>query len=161
MLFYFYYRYPNREQKFEYVKNELLDKFCEINHMKYSPFQIVEEKQTSFDEYDLSKIQIPSLIGAKPKEVNIAVGSLNIDTKKCMKGCSRWANITLSEKAILDEILRESFKCFSKKRGDVMLLVLPELCFPIYWIGELIAFYTNRQRYEWRGWCASYEFKDK
>ena len=28
-------------------------------------------------------------------------------------------------------------------------------------IGELIAFYTNRQRYEWRGWCASYEFKDK
>lgn len=145
VLFYFYYRYPNKAQKFEYVKNELLDKFCEINHMKYSPFQIVEEKQTSFDEYDLSKIQIPSLIGAKPKEVNIAVGSLNIDAKKCMKGCSRWANITLSEKTILDEILRESFNCFSKKRGDVMLLVLPELCFPIYWIGELIAFSKRSQ----------------
>ena len=28
-------------------------------------------------------------------------------------------------------------------------------------IGEVIAFYTNRQKYEWRGWCASYEFKDK
>ena len=28
-------------------------------------------------------------------------------------------------------------------------------------IGELIAFYTNRQRYVWRGWCASYELKDK
>ena len=27
--------------------------------------------------------------------------------------------------------------------------------------GEAIAFYTNRQRYIWRGWCASYEFKDK
>ena len=27
-------------------------------------------------------------------------------------------------------------------------------------IGELIAFYTNRQKYKWRGWCASYEFKD-
>lgn len=27
-------------------------------------------------------------------------------------------------------------------------------------IGELIAFYTNRQRYKWRGWCTSYEFKD-
>ena len=28
-------------------------------------------------------------------------------------------------------------------------------------IGELISFYTNRQRYVWRGWCSSYEFKDK
>ena len=28
-------------------------------------------------------------------------------------------------------------------------------------LGELIAFYTNRQRYVWRGWCSSYEFKDK
>ena len=27
-------------------------------------------------------------------------------------------------------------------------------------IGELIAFYTNRQKYKWRGWCISYEFKD-
>ncbi|MBR3661143.1 MAG: hypothetical protein IKN63_04475 [Bacilli bacterium] len=28
-------------------------------------------------------------------------------------------------------------------------------------IGEVIAFYTNRQRYVWRGWCSSYELKDK
>lgn len=28
-------------------------------------------------------------------------------------------------------------------------------------LGELIAFYTNRQRYVWRGWCSSYEFKNK
>ena len=28
-------------------------------------------------------------------------------------------------------------------------------------IGEVIAFYTNRQRYVWRGWCSSYEFKGK
>lgn len=27
-------------------------------------------------------------------------------------------------------------------------------------IGELLAFYTNRQKYKWRGWCTSYEFKD-
>lgn len=27
-------------------------------------------------------------------------------------------------------------------------------------LGELIAFYTNRQKYKWRGWCISYEFKD-
>ena len=28
-------------------------------------------------------------------------------------------------------------------------------------IGELIGFYSNRQKYVWRGWCSSYEFKDK
>ena len=28
-------------------------------------------------------------------------------------------------------------------------------------IGEVIIFYTNRQKYTWRGWCSSYEFKDK
>ena len=26
---------------------------------------------------------------------------------------------------------------------------------------DVIAFYTNRQRYVWRGWCTSYELKDK
>ncbi len=28
-------------------------------------------------------------------------------------------------------------------------------------VGELIGFYTNRQKYVWRGWCSKYEFKDK
>lgn len=28
-------------------------------------------------------------------------------------------------------------------------------------IGEMITFYSNRQKYNWRGWCSSYEFKDK
>lgn len=28
-------------------------------------------------------------------------------------------------------------------------------------IGEVIAFCSNRQKYVWRGWCSSYEFKDK
>lgn len=28
-------------------------------------------------------------------------------------------------------------------------------------IGEVISFYSNRQKYVWRGWCTSYEFKDK
>jgi len=28
-------------------------------------------------------------------------------------------------------------------------------------LGEVIAFYSNRQKYVWRGWCSSYEFKDK
>lgn len=28
-------------------------------------------------------------------------------------------------------------------------------------IGEVVAFYSNRQKYVWRGWCSSYEFKNK
>lgn len=28
-------------------------------------------------------------------------------------------------------------------------------------IGEVINYYSNRQKYKWRGWCTSYEFKDK
>ena len=44
-----------------------------------------------------------------------------------------------------------------------VMLVFP---FPNYHniriaIGELIHFYTNRQRYVWRGWCSNYEFKNK
>ena len=47
--------------------------------------------------------------------------------------------------------------------GIATMLVFP---FPNYHnirvaIGELIKFYTNRQRYVWRGWCSKYEFKDK
>ena len=28
-------------------------------------------------------------------------------------------------------------------------------------ISEMIAFYSNRQKYVWRGWCVGREFKDK
>ena len=47
--------------------------------------------------------------------------------------------------------------------GIATMLVFP---FPNYHnirvaIGELIKFFTNRQRYVWRGWCSKYEFKDK
>ena len=28
-------------------------------------------------------------------------------------------------------------------------------------LSDVIAFYTNRQRYVWRGWCTSYELKGK
>lgn len=44
-----------------------------------------------------------------------------------------------------------------------IMLVFP---FPNYHnvrvaIGEVIAYYSNRQKYTWRGWCTSYEFRDK
>ena len=28
-------------------------------------------------------------------------------------------------------------------------------------IGELVRFFSNRRRFVWRGWCMSYEFKNK
>lgn len=28
-------------------------------------------------------------------------------------------------------------------------------------LADVIAFYTNRQKYVWRGWCTSYELKNK
>ena len=47
--------------------------------------------------------------------------------------------------------------------GIATVLVFP---FPNYYnirtaVGEVIRYYTNRQRYIWRGWCSKYEFKDK
>lgn len=44
-----------------------------------------------------------------------------------------------------------------------VMLVFP---FPNYHniriaLTEVIHFYTNRQRYVWRGWCSNYEFKNK
>lgn len=47
--------------------------------------------------------------------------------------------------------------------GIATVLVFP---FPNYYnirtaLGELIRYYTSRQKYIWRGWCSKYEFKDK
>ena len=50
-----------------------------------------------------------------------------------------------SEKEIFFNILRESYKNLSKDNNETMFLVLPELCFPIYWIGELITFAKRSQ----------------
>lgn len=73
----------------------------------------------------------------------MAVGSVCLSAQKCMKGGGRWSNITLENKNIFDGILRETYKCLEKK--EIMLLVLPELYFPIYWMGELIRYAKRSQ----------------
>ena len=57
---------------------------------------------------------------------------------------------------------------YSSILGLIPALVAVALVFPFpnyhnvrIAIGELINFYTNRQKYVWRGWCSKYEFKDK
>lgn len=52
----------------------------------------------------------------------------------------RWANVTLPDKELFFNILRESYKYLPKDKNETMFLVLPELCFPIYWIYDLIRF---------------------
>jgi len=145
LLFYHYHRINSKGNEFNYVRDGLVSKFMAINHMRYEPFSIDAELITQIDDYCLRKIRIPTHRQVIPDEVNIAVGSLSIDKQKCMNGCKRWENITLSEKEILNNILRESFHCFDRKTRGAMLLVLPELCFPIYWIGDLIRFAKQSQ----------------
>jgi hypothetical protein len=70
-------------------------------------------------------------------------------------------------------ILLSSLKNVSMDGLTSLLALIPGLVavvlvfpFPNYHnirtaMGELISFYTNRQRYVWRGWCSSYELKDK
>lgn len=57
---------------------------------------------------------------------------------------------------------------FSSLLGLLPALVAVFLVFPFpnyhnvrVAIGEVINFYSNRQKYIWRGWCSSYEFKNK
>lgn len=145
LLFYYYHRHGNRVSNFDYLKRELIEKYCQINHMSYQPFNIEYGETVSFEEYKLDSIYIQKDSDTIPNEVNIAVGSVWFDQNKCMKGCKRWDNISIEEKNTLDEILRESYRCLDKKKGNVMILALPELYFPIYWIGELIRFSKRSQ----------------
>lgn len=143
VLFYYYHR--NSDRDFEYLHSGIKQAFVDINHMKHDPFTISYSEEVDFQDYKIKKINIPNNRLYPPREVNIAVGSMNLDAQKCMRGCDRWSNISLKSKQELDEIFAEALKCFDRKKGDVMLLVLPELCFPVYWLGELIRFAKKSQ----------------
>lgn len=143
VLFYYYHRNPN--EKFEYIRDGIIEVYRQINHISYEPFNIKYDEEVIFQDYAVKRISIPSNRMHPPREINIAVGSLNLDKKKCIAGCERWTNISLHDKQDIDDIFSEALKCFDRKQGDVMLLVLPELCFPVYWIGELIRFSKRSQ----------------
>ena len=145
LLFYHYHKNNKDQENFHYTNRNLVTKFNVINHMNYEPFVLTSKNSHHFDNYILRAIKIPQKKQTIPANVNIAVGSLNISSQKCLDGCNRWSNISLQEKEMIYGILRDTYKCYDKKSNTPMLLVLPELCFPIYWIGELIRFSKKSQ----------------
>ena len=141
--FYFYHRSVGKPNKYDYINGLMVEEFCYINHINYPPFIINSNESVKFEDYTVNSISIPCKNRSIPKEINVAVGSVYLSVEKCIKGCGRWENITLEDKNILDSILRETYKCIGKK--EIMLLVLPELYFPIYWIGDLIRYAKRAQ----------------
>ena len=141
LLFYHYHNQNKNSKSYRYERDGLVNKFASINHIKYLPFAINSEESVCLDDYLLRTVSIPFNDNQIPEKVNVAVGSLNISFEKCIGACkNRWANVTLSEKELFFSILRESYECLAKNKNETMFLVLPELCFPIYWISDLIRF---------------------
>lgn len=140
LLFYNFHKNNKKEISFRYVKEQLPEKFSIINHMGYVPFEFQSKDVFKNNEYTLESINIPTYSNFPPKSVNVAVGSINLSAEKCLKGCDRWENITLEDKELLFDILQESYSCFSVKDRGAMVLVLPELCYPVYWISDLVRF---------------------
>lgn len=157
LLLFYHYHNQNKdgEENYKYVQDSLVSKFAEINHIKYCPFKIESGYKKEFGEYLIRTIDVPTSTQEVPKNVHVAVGSLNISFEKCLASCkNRWANIKLPEKEIIFDILRQSYECLiesgensnrRKRKEEPMFLVLPELCFPIYWIQDLIRFAKRAQ----------------
>lgn len=140
LLFFHYHSESKNKSSFKYTSEPLVEKFSKINHMGYIPFEINNNIIFESEDYILEKIDMPTFNIIPPKTVDVAVGSIDITNEKCIQGLERWENLTLKDKKMLFEILEESYSCLKSKKDKVMLLVLPELCFPIYWIKDLIRF---------------------
>lgn len=152
LLFYHYHKQNKIGSPYQYEKDGLVSKFAAINYIKHSPFVIESKDSVKIDDYMVRMIDIPSSFNPIPPKVDIAIGSLNIGLKKCIDACqNRWINITLPEKELFFNILRETYNCLIKNKNytsrnkEPMFLVLPELCFPIYWINDLIRFAKRSQ----------------
>ena len=148
LLFYHYHNQNKEHKEYQYLKGGLVDKFIKINHMKGVPFS-VETKEREFEEGYLSRTIIIPKNNEALSEINVAIGSVNISEEKCICSCKdRWANITIDEKEELFKILREAYVFIKKKednnrvfnKNKIMFLVLPELCYPVYWLNDLIRF---------------------
>lgn len=142
--FYAYHIASKKTGSYDYNTETMVKEFCAVNHLDNIPFEIKNNNiNEAIEKYKIYTINIPCKKIDVPDEMNVAVGSVNLSPDKCMKGWNRWDNITLDERYILEGILRDTYKNIKNKES--MLLVLPELCFPIYWIGELIKFAKRTQ----------------
>ena len=145
LLFYHFHTNNKKGYRFTYTQEELTEKFSLINHLGYVPFEINNETVFKNEDYLLEKIGIPTEKSIQPKTVNVAVGSIDITEQKCIQGFDRWKNISIKDKELFFEILHDAFSCFSNKERGTMVLVLPELCYPFYWINDLIRFSKRSQ----------------
>lgn len=147
LMFYHYNKENKSNRVFNYINENIVGKFKTINHIKYTPFSIKQGDDLLFEDYSLKRITIHSELDEVeiPDNINIAVGSVGISKEKCMNGYERWKNISLDDKEIFSLILRDCFNGLDKTGKTPMILVLPELCFPIYWIYDLIRFAKKTQ----------------
>lgn len=148
LLFYNYHNENKHGKKYRYEEDALVSKFSKINHIKYNPFKIDTRHEEQANIYSMRTIEIPRKDLGFPSKVDVAIGSINISFEKCIAACEdRWANITLPEKELFFSILQETYEYWVKKKSGsrVMFLVLPELCFPLYWINDLIRFSKRTQ----------------
>lgn len=147
LLFYHYYRENVYGGDFKYLNEDVVKKFTLINHISYKPFSMYHSVNKKFEDYCLRKINIHNETDEieMPKEIKLAVGSVAMSKEKCIQGYERWKNITLEEKELFASILKDCFKDSDKTGNSPMILVLPELCFPVYWINDLIRFSKRTQ----------------
>lgn len=145
LLFYHHHRQNQANEPHQYAFNSLMKRFVAVNHLNYKPFNISNVKEPFGKDYSLYEIGLPNGHRPAPQNLHIAVGSVNISNDQCMDGCERWKNIRFQDKEVINTILKDTYGCFKKEKRDPKILVLPELCFPIYWIGELITFAKRSQ----------------
>lgn len=150
MHFYRYHNLDKRAKRYKYDKSDLVKIFLSVNHIRGASFDITTNQYGVENEYKIQQINIPTLNYGIPYEVYVAIGSVNISEEKCARGCKdRWANITFQEKELFFNILKEAYNFILKKREcgkrAPMFLVMPELCFPVYWIGDLAKFAKQTQ----------------
>lgn len=140
----FYYRYKQNQKMVssDFIFTSVIDKFQNINKIKFKPFEITIDTQTQLNQYNLHMIQVPDNNSPPPKKINIGVGNIKLSRDDLIRNLDRWKCISLNNKNILRNILREAnLHC----KQDVKLLVFPELYIPIYWIKELIDFSKKSQ----------------
>ncbi len=147
-------------QNNDFVKEEIVKKYIKVNHLncgENSPFEIgyndgkiIHTSNNENCKYNLQELIIPVGVQNCQQMLNIAVANIKLqpETIKSAKDdkYNRWKNITLDYKAVIQNILRETYKyntTFGKHCPKI--LVFPELSIPIYWFDEVIRFSKKTQ----------------
>ena len=151
LLLSFYERHMKDSDNYRVMRFENTEKrFTEINHIScdnYPPFYIGKSKQLELDrnlkdgKYRLNIFRVPDTSASNPSKLNVAVANIKLDTDVIFS-FDRWKGLSFDFKEMINDILMEAYK---HSKEDVKILVLPELCLPIYWIGEVIKFSKNTQ----------------